>query len=646
MASFFWGDGGEALSQDELERRRQQAQALASGGANQEVHSWTQALSNVVNQLLGGWQMHDYNGMQEENESYNKDLVQGLLHGGSGALDGQPQPRSADQAPAVVSAAGSAQDTAAQNAASDMIADDYFKRVKQVESGNNLVARALTSSATGPYQFTDGTWRGVMKQHPDLGLTLDGRTDPMQADAAVRALSSDNIAYMMQHGVQNPNDGQKYLAHFAGAPTASRLINADPATPVSALMSSGQIAANPFLRGMTAGDVQNWASNRIGSSPAAQPIAVPQRAAVAQPMVAPSATQQQGPDQTQLTALLSDPRANQQTRSIAASLLQNQMQQQQADRAAQQEQQTWLARQNYQQQQQANDPLRQAQIAEYGARADALRQKMNAPAGPAYSMLSPQQAQSMGLDPRKSYQVGPDGKIGEIGNSGVNVTLNNGPTTSEFQKKSDDAAADRLGGYIQEGNTAPAVIGQLQQLSDLSRNIGTGKGAQLQGQLASYAQTIGLNLDPKLGDKQAFSAIVDRMAPQMRPVGSGSSSDTDVRMFMNSLPQLGNTDRGNQIITGTMQALQQNKLQAAEIASQAQRGQMSWQDAEAQIRKLPNPYDQFRKAHADLTTNGSAPSGQSVGAAQSQPQYRAGQRARLADGSIVAFNGTSWVREN
>ena len=42
--AFFWGDGGEALSQNELERRSQQAQALENGGANQEVHSWTQAL--------------------------------------------------------------------------------------------------------------------------------------------------------------------------------------------------------------------------------------------------------------------------------------------------------------------------------------------------------------------------------------------------------------------------------------------------------------------------------------------------------------------------------------------------------------------------------------------------------------------------
>ena len=252
-------------------------------------------------------------------------------------------------------------------------------------------------------------------------------------------------------------------------------------------------------------------------------------------------------------------------------------------------------------------------------------------------MISPQQAQAMGLDPSKAYQVGPDGKIGQIGASGVNVTLNNGPTTSEFQKKSDDAAADRLGGYIQEGSNAPALIGQLQQLSDLSKSIGTGKGAQFMAAVGPYAQALGISVKG-LDQTQAFNAIVDRMAPSMRPVGSGSSSDTDVRMFMNSLPTLANTDGGNQIIAGTMQALQQNKVQAADIASQAQRGQISWQDAETQIRQLPNPYQQFKKAHPDLTGNSPASS------VSSPTQYRSGQRARLADGSIVTFNGTSWVK--
>ncbi|WP_025824605.1 hypothetical protein [Asaia astilbis] len=478
MASWLWTTDGEKVTPGQLAQRRQIAQSLLQQGQQTPAYNWAQGAANAMNSFLGGFMQGRANKAEEAIDADSDKFVQSLISGGSQQQGGSQDDHllSAVRAPQSPQVA-----EATQNAASDIIADRYYDRLKQVESGNNLTAKALTSSATGPYQFTDGTWRGVMKQHPDLGLTLDGRTDPTQADAAVRALSSDNIAYMMQHGIQNPDAGQRYLAHFAGAPTASRLINADPATPVSAVMSPGQINANPFLRGKTAGDVLGWATNKMGGVDAAQmpaPQTAPSTQQQSAPMVAPLPAQT-GPSQAELLQALANPHLNQQAHTIAATLLQNQMQQQQADRASQQEQQTWLARQNYQQQQQANDPLRQAQIAEYGARADALRQKTNAPAGPGYSMLSPQQAQSMGLDPRKSYQVGPDGKIGEIGNSGVNVTLNSGPTTSEFQKKSDDAAADRLGGYVQEGNAAPAMMGQLQQLSDLSRSIGTGKGASL-----------------------------------------------------------------------------------------------------------------------------------------------------------------------
>lgn len=585
MAFDPYGSSGTA---DEIDQRRALAQSLMMQ-AQQPAGYWTQGLANIGNSLIAGFEMGRANKEYRQNDDANAARVASWFK--PSEQEQPPAIAASSVATALASPQSSPTSPDIQNAVSDQMADDYFARLKKAESGGNLVAKALTSSATGPYQFTDGTWRGVMQQHPDLGLTLDGRTDPKQADAAVRALSSDNLAYMLQHGVQNPTDGQQYLAHFAGAPAASRIIQADPSTPVSSLLSSAQINANPFLRGMDAQGVQNWANGRIGAPVQQQPTSMPQ-ATSPQPAPTQNMAPQTGPATSDLYAALADPSSNQQTRSVAASLLQQRMEQDNQARQIQMKQ---------------ADPLYQAQLAEYGARTSALQQKMNAPSGAGYSLLPPQQAQAMGLDPKKAYQVGPDGKIGEIGNSGVNVTLNNGPTTSEFQKKSDDAAAVRLGGYIQEGSAAPALIGQLQQLSDLSHSIGTGKGAQFMANVGPYVQALGVDVKG-LDQTQVFNAIVDRMAPQMRPVGSGSSSDTDVRMFMNSLPRLGNTDRGNQIIAGTMQALEQNKVQAADIASQAQRGQISWQDAETQIRKLPNPYEQFRGAHADLLTNAPTPS--------------------------------------
>lgn len=57
----------------------------------------------------------------------------------------------------------------------------------QMESGlSNIPTEIRTadgrrmSDATGPWQWTQGTWTGFVAQHPELGLTVDGRTDPAQ----------------------------------------------------------------------------------------------------------------------------------------------------------------------------------------------------------------------------------------------------------------------------------------------------------------------------------------------------------------------------------------------------------------------------------------------------------------------------------
>ncbi|MBS1065934.1 hypothetical protein JK164_08170 [Gluconobacter kondonii] len=614
--AFFWGDGGEALSQNELERRGQQAQALASGGANQEVHSWTQALSNVVNQLLGGWQMHDYNGMQKENEDYNAKLAQSLTGGAAPQSSQVAQALMAQspvQAPATPDVGTVAASPVARALGQNMAVDDYTNRLMKAESGGDPNATNPASSARGLYQITAPTQAGIARNHPEANLPATGSLTPQQQKVAALLLDQDNRNALAAQGVQ-PTDANAYGAWFLGAPTAAKVLTAPDSAPVSALTGAGAVQANPFLKNMTVGDFRNWAAGKIGlpAAPAAQPIpaAVQQQAAMQGAQSTPAMPQHTGPGMQQLLAVMSDPRANQQTRGIASALLQNQMQQDDQARQIQLKQ---------------ADPLYQAQLQEHDARTAALQQRMNSSPQAGYSMIPPQQAQAMGLDPSKAYQVGPDGKIAQIGASGVNVTLNNGPTTSEFQKKSDDAAAERLGGYIQEGSAAPALIGQLQQLSDLSKSIGTGKGAQFLAAVGPYAQAIGVNVKG-LDQTQAFNAIVDRMAPSMRPVGSGSSSDTDVRMFMNSLPTLANTNGGNQIIAGTMQALQQNKVQAADIASQAQRGQISWQDAETQIRKLPNPYQQFKKAHPDLTTDAAGQSSAATRTGRTATNPRTGAR--------------------
>ena len=63
-----------------------------------------------------------------------------------------------------------------------------------------------------------------------------------------------------------------YLAHFAGAGGATAALKADPSTPVVNLLGQAAVKANPFLDGMTAGGLVQWANGKMaGVDPSTVP---------------------------------------------------------------------------------------------------------------------------------------------------------------------------------------------------------------------------------------------------------------------------------------------------------------------------------------------------------------------------------------
>jgi hypothetical protein len=187
--------------------------------------------------------------------------------------------------------------------------------------------------------------------------------------------------------------------------------------------------------------------------------------------------------------------------------------------------------------------------------------------------------------------------------SGSTVNVNTGENSGAFAKKSDELAATRFDEIVKSGQEAQMFTGDLMQLSEIAKNLKTGKEAEVLALVGPFANALGINTDG-LGAAQAYDAIVARMAPAMRIPGSGASSDFDARQFLKSLPALGNTPEGNALIIQTFQNIQNAKMQAAEIASQAQLGQISWQDADKQIRALGNPFQAFKAATAKTKQTG------------------------------------------
>lgn len=148
-------------------------------------------------------------------------------------------------------------------AAGPGVSVDYLANIRAAESGGNDLAKNARSSATGRYQFTSGTWAEMMRRHPELGLTPDGRTDPLQQEIAIRAFTAGNAQTLKASGIE-ATGGNLYAAHFLGAGGAKTVLQAAGNAALEDLLPAGVISANPFLKGMSVDRFKAWADRKGG----------------------------------------------------------------------------------------------------------------------------------------------------------------------------------------------------------------------------------------------------------------------------------------------------------------------------------------------------------------------------------------------
>ena len=139
--------------------------------------------------------------------------------------------------------------------------DTYMASTRASESGGRVNAKNPKSSALGLYQPLKGTWNGVARKYPELGLTPDGRTDPDQQERFMLAFTYDNAEALSNAGIPVTN-GNLYAAHFLGAGGAQKVLRANPNASVSSLVPPEVIKANPFLSGMSVADFERWADRK------------------------------------------------------------------------------------------------------------------------------------------------------------------------------------------------------------------------------------------------------------------------------------------------------------------------------------------------------------------------------------------------
>ena len=126
------------------------------------------------------------------------------------------------------------------------------------------------SSAVGG--FLNDEWLKYAKGTPETtGLSdqqiLDMRYDNSPKGRAFRehmwAKEFTGIAQEYQNSGIPVNNGTLYLGELLGGPDATKVMRADPNTPVEAVLSDKVITANPQYRGLTTGQMVNFSAKKM-----------------------------------------------------------------------------------------------------------------------------------------------------------------------------------------------------------------------------------------------------------------------------------------------------------------------------------------------------------------------------------------------
>lgn len=173
----------------------------------------------------------------------------------------------------------------------------------------------------------------------------------------------------------------------------------------------------------------------------------------------------------------------------------------------------------------------------------------------------------------------------------------------EFEKELGKGQAKRWNGYIEDAQAAERKMVDINSMREISRRMGSqGAGANIKEAIGPYAEALGVNING-LSDIQAYSQIIQRLAPQQRAPGSGSTSDIEFKGFMKSLPTLSQNPAAREMGLNTMEALSRDSMARGEIASRLATKEITRKDAERQLRALPDPmlgFVEWRKSNPEL----------------------------------------------
>lgn len=464
----------------------------------------------------------------------------------------------------------------------------YLSRVATVESNNRNIGQQVndTGSAFGPFQFTEGTWRDLINNHPELGLTPQDRFNPAAQGRAAVIFTRDNQSAIRTALRRDPTPGELLLAHRFGVQGALSLLNTPRESSVAAALPKAA-AANPQWANMTVAQIiestNRDAGSKVAQSPAPQggggllgssPTPTPGSstdglaALFGGVPLAPmgSALENMTPEfRNILSIALQDP-------SLGPAALQTILQ---AGLSGGGKSGATLK---------PTDEITNALAAGYR------------PGTPEWDRVvgkAPQPAEEKPTEiMREAHALYPDDPaaqaqyIKNYREKTAGVTVQTIPQALPVNK----AVADKFEGDIASGDAARSALGRIEAAKMALQQINTGAGAGMVANIGSYLRSAGI--DPSVfgipdtaSPAEAINAITAPMILELRGTGKGGEggmpgnlSDNDLRFLKSSTIGIEKQPGANQAILMVQERLQQRRLELEQLAadhSQTNNGQVA-----------------------------------------------------------------------
>ena len=126
--------------------------------------------------------------------------------------------------------------------------------------------------------------------------------------------------------------------------------------------------------------------------------------------------------------------------------------------------------------------------------------------------------------------------------------------------------------FIKAGEDADSAVSQLDSLDrveSLLQGVDTGRLTPLGTEIAGYAKSLGIDIDPKSGNKEAAQSLVNQFVLQLRNPASGAGmpgqlSDSDRKFLQSMGPGIEKTPEGRRQIIETMRKVAGRRIEYAD----------------------------------------------------------------------------------